>query len=461
MQLTEFKIKKVLIVGCGKTGIALAKLFAHIGSEVTINDFQSEEQLAPQLEELKGITFRGAFGAHRTEVFLDQDFIFASPGVPLQQEAFNMARQKGIPISNDLELAFSLTKAPFIAVSGTNGKTTVTSLIGEIFQEAGKKVIIGGNIGTPLSPIVYAKPDIEYVIAEVSSFQLEVIQKFRPWIGIMLNITPDHLDRYAQFEDYLKAKARLLINQRVGDFAVVNIQDAVTSRFLSLNEGAGKVLYFNIDAPVSQGVTMEGKDIIARIENRDQLICTIDKSKLIGDHNRQNIVAAATAAWLAGIKGGIIQHTIENFSGLSHRLEFVTKINNVHFINDSKGTNVGAVIKAIESIKGPIWLILGGKDKGNDYLPLIAITGNHIKGILAIGESRDKIDKNFQNKVPVYKTNSLQEAVNLGYSMARPEDVVLLSPGCASFDMFNNYAHRGQVFKEIIQDLGNAQKTKL
>lgn len=461
MHISEFKGKKVLVVGLGKTGMALARLMAGGGALVTINDIHPEEEMAFALEELKGVSCRSEFGVHKIETFLDQDLILVSPGVPLQQKAFEAARQKRIPIYNDLELAYSLTSTPFLAVAGTNGKTTTTTLMGDIFHRAGKEILLGGNIGFPLSPLVCEQPKAEFIIAEVSSFQLETIQTFRPWLGIMLNITPDHLDRHPGWSDYVKAKARLFENQTAQDFALVNGQDKATSELLAQRQGFGKLLFFRTDAPVEEGVMIQGEDIVIRLAGQEELICSVKRTKLPGEHNRQNIIAAALAAWLCRIDGAVIQRAIDEFDGLGHRIEFVAEIGDVRFIDDSKGTNVGAVIKAIQSLKGPIWLILGGKDKENDYCPLIPVVEKRVKGILAIGESKKKIDQFFHGKVSVYSMDSLREAVYLGFSLANPGDAVLLSPACASFDMFESYEHRGQVFKQIVREIEYAQATDL
>jgi len=520
MHISEFKGKRVLIVGMAKTGVALARLMAEQGALVTINDIRPESEISSALHGLEGLSCRSEFGSHRLETFLEQDLILVSPGVPVQQKAFAEARKQNIPISNDLELAFSLTSAPFLAVAGTNGKTTTTSLLGDIFERAGKRIIVGGNIGTPLSPLVCERPETEFIIAEVSSFQLETIHRFRPLVGIMLNITPDHLDRYASWDEYVEAKARLFANQVAGDFALINAKDAATPQLLSRRGGAGKLLFFqaggdsrsvsSIDAwtrgartqgvrtdasPVSpapaaasvaveEGVMIQGTDIIVRFNSsktpasglgdtgtkrqgdispshgcREERICSIEQAKLRGEHNQENILAAVLTAWLCHIDRSVIQKSIEEFSGLSHRIEFVAEIKGVRFIDDSKGTNVDAVIRAIQSIDGgkSIWLILGGRDKGNEYQPLVPLVKDRVKGILAIGESREKVNQFFRDIVPVYCADSLadsfKEAVHRGFSMASAGDSVLLSPACASFDMFTSYAHRGQVFKQLVEEL--------
>jgi len=334
-------------------------------------------------------------------------------------------------------------------------------LMGDIFHRAGKEILLGGNIGFPLSPLVFEQPEAEFIIAEVSSFQLETIQTFRPWLGIMLNITPDHLDRHPGWSDYVKAKARLFKNQTARDFALVNGQDKATSELLAQRQGFGKLLFFRTDAPIEEGVMIQGEDIVIRLAGQEELICSVKRTRLPGEHNRQNIIAAALAAWLCRVDGAVIQRAIDEFDGLGHRIEFVAEIGGIRFIDDSKGTNVGAVIKAIQSLKGPIWLILGGKDKENDYCPLIPVIEKRVKGILAIGESKKKIDRFFHGKVPVYSMDSLREAVYLGFSLANPGDAVLLSPACASFDMFESYEHRGEVFKQIVRETEYAQAIDL
>ncbi|MEW6380422.1 MAG: UDP-N-acetylmuramoyl-L-alanine--D-glutamate ligase [bacterium] len=457
MHISEFKGKRVLIVGMAKTGVALAKLLAEQGALVTINDIRPEAEFSAVLSELQGLSYRAEFGTHRVETFLDQDLILVSPGVPIRQQAFEEARSHNIPISNDLELAFMLTRAPFLAIAGTNGKTTTTTLLGDIFTRAGRNIILGGNIGTPLSPLVCEQPEAEFIIAEVSSFQLEVIHRFRPRVGIMLNITPDHLDRYASWDEYVQAKARLFANQTAEDFALINARDAATPQLLAMRQGSGKLLFFRTDAPVDEGVMIRGTDVVARLDGREEHICSLGRMKLSGGHNRENVLTAALTAWLCRIDQAAIQHSIDEFTGLSHRIEFVAEIRGVRFIDDSKGTNVDAVVRAIESITGPIWLILGGRDKENDYHPLIPLVRDRVRGILAIGESREKVDRFFRQIVPVYCFDSFKGAVQQGFSLAAPGDTVLLSPACASFDMFQSYAHRGQVFKQLVQELKDAE----
>ncbi|MCL6583350.1 MAG: UDP-N-acetylmuramoyl-L-alanine--D-glutamate ligase [bacterium] len=461
MQIAEFKGKRVLIVGLAKTGVALAKLLAEQGARVTINDLRPESDFSAALAELSGYPLRAEFGAHRIETFLDQDLILVSPGVPISQPAFEEAKKRNIPISNDLELAFSLTRAPILAISGTNGKTTTTTLLGDIFTRSGKKFILGGNIGTPLSPLVCEHPEAEFIIAEVSSFQLEVIRRFCPRVGVMLNITPDHLDRYTSLDAYIEAKARLFANQTAEDFALVNAKDPATPTLLQKRQGAGRLLFFRTDdaAPTEEeGIRLQGTEAVVCLDGRSEPICSLARMKLSGEHNRQNVLAAALAAWLCGVEQTAIQSSIDEFCGLSHRIEFVAEIKGVRFIDDSKGTNVDAVVRAIETVCGPIWLILGGRDKENDYHPLIPLVRERVRGILAIGESKDKVAKFFQGIVPVYRFDSFRDAVQQGFSLALPGDTVLLSPACASFDMFESYAHRGQVFKQLVQEIKDAQQ---
>lgn len=451
--ISDLAGQRVLIVGLGKTGLALARLLIQEGALVTINDQQPWEQHAAALAELEGSPYRADFGCHRVETFLAQDLILVSPGVPLNQAAFQAARQKGIPLLNDLELAYSLTKAPFLAVAGTNGKTTATTLLGEIYKKAGKSIVFGGNIGIPLTPLVCSQPDCEFVIAEVSSFQLEVIHEFRPWIGIMLNITPDHLDRYASWSDYVETKARLFINQKKTDYAMVNAHDQATEELLAKRAGAGRLVFFQTKDQGREGVLVQDNQVVARLAGREEIICSLSNWKLPGEHNLENLLPIIWSAWLSGIDGQVIQKSLEGFHGLSHRIEFVAEIGGVRFIDDSKGTNVDAVIRAIQSIKEPIWLILGGRDKGNDYSPLLQVMTGRVKGVLAIGESRKKVEDFFHGKFPVFGADSMKEAIETGLAQAVAGDTVLLSPACASFDMFDSYAHRGRVFQQIVREM--------
>jgi len=449
--IEKYKNTKVLIVGFGRTCISAARFLSGIGCKINISDHRKVSELTGPLQSLKDMEINLEFGQHNEKTFLSNDWILVSPGVPMNIQPLVKARSKGIPILSDIELAYQITGLPIIAVTGTNGKTTTTTLLGEILQNAGKKVFIGGNIGVPVLDAFLQGHLYELLILEVSSFQLEGTTTFNPFIGIILNITPDHLDRYTDMEEYKLAKKRLLCNQTERDFALLNALDPWVS---SLARGCKSDIYFfDTGGAVSKGAGINDSHVIIK-DNAEQIDLGIYKQMgLKGNHNLENIMAASLAAYLIGTPKEIIAKTLREFRGLPHRLEMVRDIKGITFIDDSKGTNVGALIKAIESLDTPIILIAGGQAKGGDFSPLRELARQRIRGAFLIGEARSKIADILRDYTTVLESEDFRSAITDAYRFAKPGETVLLSPGCASFDMFEDYKDRGEQFKRIVMEL--------
>lgn len=438
--------KRVLVAGAGKTGISTARFLLHKGAQVCLTDSSRSVDIPPDLRQ-SGMPL--VTGPQDSRLFSDQDLIIVSPGIPLTIAPLVEARQKGIPILSEIELAYRFTDTPVIAVTGTNGKTTTTTLLQHIFEACGKKVFTGGNIGTPLIEYADSPQEADYIIAEISSFQLEAIDIFRPKIAILLNITEDHLDRYDCFTDYVAAKNSIFKNMAAGDTAVLNREDPIVTE---LAEAIKADRYFfstlhtiKNGAFYENGFHFTGAGDTAFISDRDIL--------LTGDHNRENILAAGSAAHLCGLPTDRIAAAVNTFKGLPHRMEFVDQISGVRFYDDSKATNVGACLKSITSIQPPILLIAGGKDKGGSYLPLKKAVRKNVQELILIGEARERITRELGDCAPITAAATLEEAVARAFSKAAPGSSILLSPACSSFDMFDSYVHRGSIFKKAVKSL--------
>src|SRR5581483_708410 len=388
------------------------------------------------------------------------ELIVISPGVPTRHPALERARTRGVPVIGELELASWFLKAPILAVTGTNGKSTTVTLTGLLLEEAGLRAFVGGNLGTPLSDAALlthqstGEPPYQFIVAEVSSFQLETVERFRPWVAAVLNITPDHLDRYDSLEDYVAAKGRIFMNQSSDDFALLNADDP---RLAPLHGRVrGRHLTFSVAGPAQvagDGAYLEGDRLVVKLHAKAETICERRDLKLIGRHNLANALAAATLGRLCGCSAAQISHVLRRFPGLEHALELVRERDGVRFVNDSKGTNVDAVIKALESFSEPVILIAGGRDKGGDFTKLREPIAKHVKRLILIGEAAPLIQAALPAFTAVRQTGSLREAVEEAARDARAGDVVLLSPACASFDMFADYQDRGRQFKKLVHDL--------
>jgi UDP-N-acetylmuramoylalanine--D-glutamate ligase len=453
--VAELNGKRVLVVGLGKSGVASALFLKAHGARVTVSDTKSGDELRNEIPVLldHGITVET--GGHGERTFRGQDLIVVSPGVPVDAPLLAQARSMGEAVIGEIELAAQFFPGPIVAITGSNGKTTTTTLTGEIMAAGGFPTLVGGNIGTPaISLAERAKPE-SVIVLEVSSFQLETIQTFRPKVAVVLNVTPDHLDRHLTFEAYVDAKARLFENQQSNDFAVLNEDDPTCVTMAARTRA--QVFWFSRQKEVKQGAWVRDGNILFRDARGEQKtsqreIMLVSEIPLRGAHNLENVLAAVCAGALMGCAPEKIRQAVSEFKAVEHRLEFVATIRGVDYYNDSKATNVDATIKALESFPGNIHLILGGKDKGSDYSVLNDLLRERVKRVYTIGAAAAKIESQVKN-VEVVHAETLENALRKANAVAQPGDVVLLAPACASFDQFKNYEQRGQVFKEIVRGL--------
>jgi UDP-N-acetylmuramoylalanine--D-glutamate ligase len=450
----DFNGKKVLVVGLGRTGKALVTFFLEQGAEVMISDARKISELRTMTIPFKNSTLPLHLegGEHRIPFFLAADFIYVSPGIPLDLPALEAAREKEIPICGELELFAVQATTPVVAVTGTNGKTTTTALLNEMLANAGKQTFLGGNIGRPLMEYILSGQGKEVVVAEISSFQLDTAKHFSPQVGILLNITEDHLDRYPSFQAYIDSKASLFRNQSPDQKAVINWDDPICR---PLGERLpGLVYFFSRTRQLTQGAYLE-RDRAVFLDGAARETYDLTGFTLPGLHNQENALAAICAARLLGAPPEAVQETLFRFKGFGHRLEPAGEIEGIRFYDDSKATNVGAVVKALESLDRPIILIAGGRDKGGDYHPLEKLIRSRVKALFLIGEAGEIMIKQLGHLTKTTEAGSLQEAVLLAYGQAQPGDVVLLSPACSSFDMFHDYVHRGEVFQQTVRELAS------
>jgi len=436
---------KILIVGLGKTGIAVAKFLAAQKKKITITDIKPEDALNDALSQLKGIDFKATLGTHLREDFLKNEMIVLSPGVDSEIPLIKEAKEKGIRVVGEIELASSFVKEPIIAITGTNGKTTVTTLLGEIFKAQFKDVFVGGNIGNPLINYVMSDRKAKFIILEISSFQLETIYKFHPYISVLLNITEDHLDRYRSYDEYRDAKLRIFENQNEKDVAVINKNILIHIHIRA------KKLFFSMKDILDEGAFYKDGHMFVRIDGKEY-IYRRDLSPLAGEHNTENLLSCLIVSHIAGVDKTVIEDTLKKFMGLPHRVEFVKNINGITFINDSKATNVDATKRALEGLKGNVILIAGGKDKGGSYKEIVGEM-KKVKALLLIGEAKERIEKELGLYTKIYKEKDLKDAVIKAYEMAEKGDTVLFSPMCSSFDMFRDYKERGNTFKQIVESI--------
>ena len=451
--MMELKGKKVLVVGLGKSGLAAALFLRHKGALVTVSDVRSAESLAKEIPALLEEGIMVEAGGHGLLTFRRQDLIVVSPGVPLNTPELAQVRSFGLPVIGELELAARFLKGKIIAITGSNGKTTTTALVGEILQAAGLHTLVAGNIGVPVISRVEESNENSWSVLEVSSFQLESTQDFHPAISVILNITPDHLDRHGTFENYALAKERIFAKQAAGDHVVLNADNERAAE--SAIRSDAPVCWFSTQHAVEQGAWVEHGFVVYRSapEAAFERIMPVDKISLKGGHNVENVLAAVCASRLAGVAGDVIARAVENFEAVEHRLEFVETINAVDYYNDSKATNVDATEKAIAAFPGGIHLILGGKDKGSHYTVLASLLRERVRAVYTIGSAATKIESQLRGIVPVHSCQTLAGAVKSAAVAARPGEVVLLAPACSSFDQFENYEHRGHVFKQLVAEL--------
>jgi UDP-N-acetylmuramoylalanine--D-glutamate ligase len=440
--------KRVTVAGAARSGLAAAQLLARRGARVTLSDTRSE---IPEAAPLAALGIALELGGHQMETFAGADLVVLSPGVPSEQDAIAEAKRRRVPVIGELELASRWLKGRVIAITGTKGKSTTTELTGRMLEAAGRTVAVGGNIGAPLSAQVDASTPETLHVVETSSFQLEHIETFHPWIAVMLNVSPDHLDRHPDFEAYRAAKSRIFENQQPGDWAVVNADDPIVLE--TARRGRATVRTFARQSASGAGTRIENGWIIDRQSGRTERLVPLDAVHLIGPHLIDDVMAAATVSAIAGVAPPAMTSAVDTFEGLEHAMERVAVMGDFTFVNDSKATNVEAARRSIESFERDVVAIVGGRFKGGDLRLLRPPLSARAKAVVAIGEARPLIVEALEGAVPVRPADSMDEAVDAAFLLAQPAGVVLLAPACASFDMFRDYAERGRRFKEAVERL--------
>ncbi|MBC7693455.1 MAG: UDP-N-acetylmuramoyl-L-alanine--D-glutamate ligase [Methylotenera sp.] len=460
--MSKYKGKKVLIVGFGLSGVAVARYMAKQGAKVTVTDMKQKSELADSVNACAELKIEYELGKFNPLTFRAAELIVVSPGVPLSTKPLDEAREANIPITSEVELAASALKEPLIAITGTNGKTTTTTLIGEMFKADDKPVYVGGNIGKPLIDHISDGSRVDAVVAELSSFQLELTEKLVPAVAVFTNIEEDHLDRYPDMNGYIEAKKKLLKACDKNSYVVLNYDNANVAKFAQ--ETSGKVMWFTKQDPLKIGgefaenfygcyFRAADKQVIAKVTGKEE-IYDVSQLRIFGDHNKENLMAAICTARAMGVSPKAIQHVINNFKGVAHRLEFVRRKDGVYFFNDSKGTNVMSVQRSLGAFtSNPIILIAGGKDKNMDFAPLVPYVQQRCKVLILLGEAKEKINRAIGDFSETYLVGTFEEAVLLAYQKSRSGDIILLSPGCSSFDMFRNYEERGDYFKKLVTQL--------
>ncbi len=438
----ELKDKKITVMGLAKTGVASARFLAQQGAQVTATDLRNETVLAEVIKELADLGIRFVLGHHDEADFTNSDLIVVSPGVPQEHPLLTLATAAGVPVISEIELASRFITAPLVAITGTNGKTTTTTLVGELFRASGFTTYVGGNIGDPLVELPESKVQVERVVAEISSFQLEWIEQFRPRVAALLNVTEDHLDRYATYQDYINAKLRIFENQTTDEYAVVNRDDELVweaSKALK-----ARLFPFSRKTELAEGIFQRNTELVYRHEGKELIFPTAD-FKLQGVHNLENSMAALACGLLLGCSQKPSLALLNSFESLHHRMEFVREVRGVRYYEDSKATNVGSVAKALESFQN-ITLIAGGKDKGGSYAPLAELVRERVRHLILIGEAADRMKESLGSLTDTKRAASLEDAVQISARLTEPGGVVLLSPACSSFDMFKDYEERAQRF---------------
>ena len=451
--MMELKNKRVLVVGLGKSGLSAAMFLRAQGARVTVSDTRSAVALAKEIPALLDAGIMVEAGGHGLLTFRRQDLIVVSPGVPMDTPEVKQAKAFGLKVIGELELASRFLQGQIVAITGSNGKTTTTSLVGKIFSNADLPTLVGGNIGLPVIELVEKSTAETTSVLEVSSFQLETIEEFHPRIAVVLNITPDHLDRHGSFENYAAAKTRITECQTADDFLVLNAEDKAT-QMVALKTKA-QIYWFSGRRPIKQGAFVYGESIVfvPREGAKAEPVMPVNEIHLKGSHNVENVLAAICAARLAGIPAEVIRRAVAEFKAVEHRLEYVRSVNGVEFYNDSKATNVDATMKAVASFPGGIHLILGGKDKDSDYSLLAALLKERVKAVYTIGTAAEKIERQLDGVVKMVQAGTMQIAVSEAAKTALNGEVVLLAPACSSFDQFENYEHRGRVFRQLVNEL--------
>lgn len=451
----NFEGKKVLVCGMARSGVSAAQCLYELGARVTISDSKAEEKLAEALQPLEGMDIRRCLGDQAQPADLESyDLAVTSPGIPMQAPILRAVQAAGVPLIGELELGAQVSRAPLYAVTGTNGKTTTTTLIGEIFRNLGKTTYVVGNIGYPFTACALQCGEEDVAVAEVSSFQLETISTFHPHIAVMCNITEDHLNRHGTMEEYIRVKERIFENMGQGDYAVLNLDDPIVRGMAERIPCAPA--FFSRRQEVETGAYLEGEEVVFSLNGHKKRVLRADEIRIPGEHNLENALAATALTMLAGVPAPVVRHTLKTFPGVEHRIETVRTVEGVTYINDSKGTNVDASIRAVRAMKVPTVLLAGGYDKHTDFLPLAReILASKIHTVVVLGDTAEQIERALRavGFESILHAKTFEEAVLLARSCAREGENVLLSPACASFDMFQDYEERGRVFKEIVSRL--------
>ncbi len=450
----ELDQKKVVVVGLGRSGLSATRWLSARGAEVTVSELRQDTEIdRDALNEIDVLGARLETGGHRRQTFLDADLIVLSPGVPHDIEPVMAARRANIPVTGEMELAANLIDIPIVAVTGTNGKSTTTAFIGAMFQNAGLRAFVGGNIGTPLIDYVAGDRGADLAVVEVSSFQLDTMETFRPRVALLLNISPDHLDRYPSYEDYVASKLKIFQNQDAGHYAILNDDDERLSSFQP--QGTGTVLRYGLVERAGRQAFIEGRQLRASLPGGVTYPFDLKGFKLPGRFNLENLMGAVLVGLACDLAPEAIQATIDTFTGLPNRLERVANIAGIEFYNDSKATNVYAALRSVESFEQPLILIAGGRDKGGSYLPLVEAAKGRVRRGILLGEARDLLASAFGAHIPYAFAKDMEDAVFQAFAAAVTGDVVLLAPACASFDMFSDYAQRGAAFRAAVERLGH------
>jgi UDP-N-acetylmuramoylalanine--D-glutamate ligase len=450
----DFKDKKVLVSGMAKSGVSAARLLKSVGAVVTVQDSKTEDKLGDEPAKLREEGINLFLGANPDDIIGDMDALVMSPGVPTDLPFVEKARANGIPVMGEIELAYGFCKGQVIGITGTNGKTTTTTLVGEIMKAHYANVAVVGNIGNPFADEVGRLTEDGWAVAELSSFQLETIDKFHPSVSAVLNITPDHLNRHHTMENYIAAKERVFENQTAEDYCILNYNDEATKSMAE--HTAAKVIYFSLDKEAEgEYIYSDEKSIYIRALGYDQKVIDIDKLHILGGHNVENAMAAVGCTLAAGVPMETVVDVLGKFTAVEHRIEFVETVDGVDYYNDSKGTNPDASIKAVLAMRKPICLIAGGYDKGSDFDEWVELFPGRVKFVAVIGAVKDKV-KSSLDKVGFENytiADSFEQAVELCRQNAKSGDCVLLSPACASWDMFKSYEQRGEIFKDIVRNM--------
>lgn len=451
----ELSGKRILLVGMARSGIAAAELLKKHGATPVLNDRKKESDFGTDLDGLKAIGCEFRLGEDPVALLDGVDGLVISPGVPITAPVVLAAKERNIPMVGELELAASLLRSPYVAISGTNGKTTTTTLVGKIFENAGRITHVAGNIGYPVSAMALNDRAEDMTVIEVSSFQLESVQTFHPRVAALLNITEDHLNRHGTMDEYIRLKKRIFENQTAADFAVLNMDDPELVKMAP--DLKAQVAFFSRTQPVENGAFVENGKIVWQWKGARRVICDVDQILIPGPHNLENALAAAAMTCALGVPAPVIRHTLMSFTGVEHRIEKVRVFQGVTYINDSKGTNVDSTIKAVQSMKAPTVILLGGYDKHTDFMPLCRemIASGQITHAVLLGETARQIQEQLEEAgyTAITRAYSMQDAVDKARALAVTGGNVLLSPACASFDMFRDYEERGVVFKEIVNRL--------